>query len=411
LRVSSERGGLKISAIDEADCRIGLAETEQTWLSDDALRKGVAIRLGHAVVLFLREVALPPQRPEITADAYPGCSVETQTVRQLIATAAGSEVPVLILGESGVGKELVAKAIHAHGQRRQRPWQAVNMAALPETIAAAELFGSAKGAYTGAQARAGLFQAAHRSTLFLDEIGDTPPQVQAQLLRTLQEREVRVLGGAVVPVDVRVIAATDANVDLASSFRNALRQRLAGLTIPVAPLRDRLEDIGPQTLLALEAAGIDHPQAPIAGALENPAIAAYWARVFFDFLHQPWAGNARELAQTAVQQLLLSDEALEYSATASAWSVQASEEDLEAVYEASGFEPAETARRLGISRPSLYRKIDAHPRCRIATQVTDAELDAAVAEYGPDPTELSLRLKVSARGLIGRLRQRGYNPD
>jgi len=154
---------------------------------------------------------------------------------------------VLILGETGVGKELVARALHRHGPRSDGPFVAVNMANLPETLADAELFGSVKGAFTGAVNREGLFTRASGGVLFLDEIGDVPVEVQAKLLRVLDEREVRPLGSnRQRAVDVWVVAATNRNLARAveeGRFRQDLYYRLAQARIAIAPMRERPDDV------------------------------------------------------------------------------------------------------------------------------------------------------------------------
>ena len=156
-------------------------------------------------------------------------------LRRDIAVVAATPLAVLILGESGVGKEWLARAVHACSGRSRQPMVAVNLAAVPVDLAAAELFGSVRGAFTGARDRPGAFQRAHGGTLFLDEIADAPVAVQVQLLRALEQGEIQVLGGDAARVDVRVIAATDQSVGEERGFRAALRHRLAGYTLYLPP--------------------------------------------------------------------------------------------------------------------------------------------------------------------------------
>jgi DNA-binding NtrC family response regulator len=165
--------------------------------------------------------------------------------RELHAVAA-SDMPVLLLGETGVGKEHLARILHAWSRRQAAPFLAVNCAAIPADLLEAEMFGIAKGVATGVQERAGRFELAHRGTLFLDEIGDLPLSLQAKLLRALEDEEVRPLGGSPVSLDVRVVAAT--NGDLRAKmeegrFRADLYFRLAGAVLEVPPLRRRPEDM------------------------------------------------------------------------------------------------------------------------------------------------------------------------
>ncbi len=175
-------------------------------------------------------------------------SAAMQRVFQLARTAANSTSTILILGESGTGKELLARAIHAESPRAHAPFVEVSCAALTETLLESELFGHERGAFTGADARLkGTFELAQGGTIFLDEIGDISPKLQLDLLRVLEDRKVRRVGGAdVIPVDVRVIAATNKDLERAvagGSFRSDLFYRLNVIPITLPPLRDRREDI------------------------------------------------------------------------------------------------------------------------------------------------------------------------
>ncbi len=177
-----------------------------------------------------------------------GNSLAMRTVRERIVKVARSMAPVMVRGESGTGKELVAHALHANSHRKDGPWVAVNCGAIPENLLEAEFFGARKGAYTGAsQDREGFFQAAHGGTLFLDEIGDLPLAMQAKLLRAIQERCVRPLGGnQEESVDVRIVSATHKDLPAevaAGRFRQDLFYRLNVIDIDIPPLRERPEDL------------------------------------------------------------------------------------------------------------------------------------------------------------------------
>lgn len=177
-----------------------------------------------------------------------GQSKPMQKIFDMIKTIAKSDTTILIEGESGTGKELIARSIHQESERRSRPFVAINCGAIPETLLESELFGHVKGSFTGAIAdKRGLFQEAHGGTLFLDEISTISLPVQAKLLRAIQEREIRPVGGAHgFKIDVRIIAATNRpllSMIREKSFREDLYYRLAVIALTVPPLRDRKEDI------------------------------------------------------------------------------------------------------------------------------------------------------------------------
>lgn len=222
-------------------------------------------------------------------------------LREAIRSVAPTSSSVLILGETGTGKELVAKAIHEGSSRRKGPFVAVNAAALSDGLLESELFGHVRGAFTGALGdRQGFFQAAHGGTLFLDEIGDIPPSVQRRLLRVLQEKEVMPLGTSrPIPVDVRIVAAT--NRDLAASirsgeFREDLYYRLNVFRLEIPPLRQRPGDI--PLLVEAFLAGQQPRDEPQDGTCSPLAARALWAYT--------WPGNVRELFATLEGALIRS---------------------------------------------------------------------------------------------------------
>ena len=223
-------------------------------------------------------------------DALLGESASIQRVRDQIKDIAASDASVLLLGESGTGKELVARAIHADSARHRAPFVAVNCAAIPESLLESELFGHERGAFTGAtHKRPGLFVEATGGTLFLDEIGDVPPAVQAKLLRVLQDRTIRAVGGREeVRVDLRVVSAT--NRDLGSlieagKFREDLYYRLAVIPVRLPSLRERPEDI---PLLAR------HFLARAAAAVSK-LIEGFDTEAMTWLAAHRWPGNVREL--------------------------------------------------------------------------------------------------------------------
>jgi two-component system response regulator PilR (NtrC family) len=229
-----------------------------------------------------------------------GAHGSMQEVFRIVHKVARSASTVLIYGESGTGKELVARALHVMSDRRDRPFLAVNVAALPETILEAELFGYEKGAFTGADARKiGLFEQASGSTLFLDEVGELKRDLQVKLLRVLQEREILRVGGTEpVPVDARVVTATNRDLEQQvrqGSFREDLFYRLNVIPIALPPLRGRRTDI---PLLA-EHFLAKHGEP---GRVRKIAPEALEALVAY-----AWPGNVRELESVVERTLLLAD--------------------------------------------------------------------------------------------------------
>jgi two-component system nitrogen regulation response regulator GlnG len=230
-----------------------------------------------------------------------GRSAALLDVFKTIGRVAARDVPVLVTGESGTGKELVARAIHAASPRAARPFVAVNTAAIPRELLESELFGHERGAFTGAvAARVGRFREASGGTLFLDEIGDMPVELQAKLLRVLQEGEVTPLGASRTErVDVRIVAATHRDPDAAvrdGSFREDLLYRLRVVPIHIPPLRERRDDIPvlAEHFVARYAEGLaGGARALTQGALERLC--------GFD-----WPGNVRELENAIKRALVLS---------------------------------------------------------------------------------------------------------
>jgi transcriptional regulator with PAS, ATPase and Fis domain len=177
-----------------------------------------------------------------------GSSPKMQDAIDIVRKVSGSTATVLVIGESGTGKELIARATHYNSPRRTKPFIALNCAAIPENLFESELFGYEPGAFTGASSRhIGLFEAANSGTLFLDEIGDMPPMMQSKLLRVLQDKEIRRLGGKdPIRIDVRIITATNKELEKElgkGGFREDLYYRLKVVTIQLPPLRERKEDI------------------------------------------------------------------------------------------------------------------------------------------------------------------------
>lgn len=230
-----------------------------------------------------------------------GSSPALEFSLQLLERCADTDSTVLITGESGTGKELLARAVHRGSSRRNRPFVAVNCAALPEALVESELFGHAKGAYTGANnTRSGRVLAAQGGTLFLDEVGDLPLTAQSKLLRALQEREVTPVGSDTpVACDVRVVAATHrdlrAMVD-AGEFRLDLYYRLNVIRVHAAPLRERPEDIVP---LAEHFIAMFNERA-------GRSVKGITAQTAAVLTAHPWPGNVRELSNAIERAVVLS---------------------------------------------------------------------------------------------------------
>ena len=230
----------------EADCDPDL---RAAGAADVLLREAAAPETSTALLVErLGAIARPGGRRARILDTIIGDSREMQEVFALVECASRSRATVLVTGETGTGKELIARAVHDRSPRRQKPFVALNCAAFPETLLESELFGHTRGAFTGADRdRKGLFESADRGTIFLDEVGETSRPFQAKLLRVLQEREVRPLGGARARrVDVRVVAASNRDLwreAVREGFREDLYYRLAVFPIHVPPLRSRSTDI------------------------------------------------------------------------------------------------------------------------------------------------------------------------
>ena len=236
------------------------------------------------------------------SENFLGTSEALQKVLTIAQKAAKTDASVLLLGESGVGKEVFASYIHKNSPRAKKPFVAINMAAIPENLIESELFGFEKGAFTDAQqAKAGQFELANGGTLFLDEIGEMPYGVQAKLLRALQEKEVRRLGSSkVTKIDIRVIAATNANLDekiKKGEFREDLYYRLNTIPLHIPPLRERKDEI-------LTIANAMVTQNCVKYGFETKTFSQEAQK---ELLQYNWPGNIRELLSVVERSVILSE--------------------------------------------------------------------------------------------------------
>lgn len=426
-------GALRVSLPDTAmHCELdGQQRHGDFEIAPAAIDRGAMLIFGGVLALCLHRVRSLPDGLALSELA--GLSSAMLSVRRQIAQVARTELSVLVLGESGTGKERVAQAIHAQSRRSGAPLIAVNMAAMSESLAAADLFGTTRGAYTGAQAaRPGYWREADGATLFLDEVGDTPALVQPMLLRAIETGEFRPLGASRDErADVRLIAATDRNLD-AGAFNQPLLRRLEAFVIRLPALRERREDLGLLALRALQQDGdlTELPQLP-------PALLR--ALCLFD-----WPGNVRQLMHVMRRVALQSEMAAEgiswpavsellgtapppisTAATAAATSPgdpdlapapspasrsfrapsSVSEQELIAALDAAGWRLSQAAEALGVSRPSLYNLIRKHPQLRSADTVQAAEVEAALRAGHTELADLATHLRIPQDALRRRLEQ------
>ena len=378
--------------------RVGVEPSGQVWIEDldssngtflrgERLAAGVrtSILPGEAVTIGFTHIMVQRRRARATAGgavADDDAVVASEAMRQLYQlaeraaagrTAAGL-VNVLILGETGVGKEVLASWIHRHSPRAAGPFVCINCAALSENLLESELFGHEKGAFTGAtQAKPGLLEAAGRGTVFLDEIGEMPATLQAKLLRALENREVTRVGGlAARAIDVRFVAATNRDLEAevaAKTFRQDLYFRLNGLTLTIPPLRARPEEIEPLARRFLA-------QAAAAAGRGPPTLAA---DALARLRAHAWPGNIRELRNVVERALILGDG----EAIAAA--------DLPFGPSAAG----------GAAAPPELAGLSA------AEQTERQHIVDVMAEMGGNQTRAARKLKIARGTLIERLKRYG----
>lgn len=341
--------------------RLGAVDHLTKPIGPDGLAD-VLVRMLQAAPVAAGLTAAPAQ------DAFIGSSAAMRAVQKSIGLLADGTASVLITGETGTGKEVVARSIHQHGRRGAHPFVAINCAAISAELLESQLFGHVRGSFTGAVAdRLGSFREADRGTLFLDEIGDMNLGMQAKLLRVLQERQVSPVGGKPVAIDVRIISATHHNLTDAvrdGSFREDLFYRLGVVPLALPPLRERLADLLPLAEHFLALATPDEPPRQL-----SPEAAAR-------LLSHAWPGNVRELRNAMervaalVRQPVIDASGLDFLRPEAArpgidWldgELPAAVARLEAemirrALQACGGSRTDAARRLGIHRQLLYEKL------------------------------------------------------
>ncbi|HEX8433708.1 sigma-54 dependent transcriptional regulator [Archangium sp.] len=449
------RGGVRLLVPEDGTAVRVAGQSLVGWreFSPEELAVGVPLELAERVVLLLHPASSTPETGPGDLGMV-GQGEGVRRVREDVARVADLDVPVLIRGETGSGKELVARAVHQNSKRRAGPFISVNLGALSKELVSAELFGARKGAYTGAAGdREGFFRAAHGGTLFLDEVGEAPPEVQVALLRVLETGEVFPVGGsAPVRVDVRLLTATDANLEeriRQGLFKAPLLHRLAGFEIQVPPLRERREDIGPLFMhfarQELETTG-EVQRLSSADPRAEPWLPASLA---VRLVRYAWPGNIRQLRNVA-RQLVIGSRGLPYlrvdarleqeldsaaapgptprapSATASAPPEEpesvddkaarrkpsdVGEQELLEALRASSWDLKATADRLGIPRSSVYVLIDKSSLIRTARDLSPEEISTCFQECQGDLDRMVRRLEVSKRALQRRVRELGLGAD
>jgi two-component system nitrogen regulation response regulator GlnG len=411
-------------------------------LDPKALASGVTLELAERVVLLLHLVE-PVEKAEAEELGMVGQSAAVRRVRQHVLQVADLDVPVLIRGETGTGKELVARALHQHGKRRKGPFVSVNLGAIPKELAASELFGAERGAYTGAtQSREGFFRAAQGGTLFLDEVAEASSEVQALLLRVLETGEMFAVGGRTpIKTQVRLVAATDAHLEeqiQQGNFKAPLLHRLAGYEIRVSPLRERREDLG---LLLLHFARQELEPLGELGRLEGQDPSAEpWlpAALASRLVRYSWPGNIRQL-RNVTRQLVISSRGLsslqvdpqlekELSTQPPAPLAsptptpspkappearrkpsEVSEEEMMAALRQHGWDLAAASNQLGITRASLYNLMKKSSQARTAKDLSVEQIRESYRECHGDLELMSQRLEVSLRALQRRVRELGLD--
>ncbi|WMW79795.1 sigma 54-interacting transcriptional regulator [Undibacterium cyanobacteriorum] len=414
--------------------------TDPICLSAEQIETGAIIALGRAVYLCIHWMRCLPKDNGI--DGFIGVGSSAIMARDLIRLAAASDSSVLLLGETGTGKEVAARGIHQLSKRAGQRMVSVNMAALNESLAAADLFGASKGAYTGAQtARTGFFAEAEGSTLFLDEIGNTPSSIQPMLLRVLETGEYRPLGATRDnKSNARLITATDQDL-YHSSFNHALVRRLESFIIRIPPLRARREDIGLLMVHILNQHGsgtVDASHLPanfidaalnydwpgnirqLGNVLKRAALSLQMGEVpvLANMIETPRlqsVENASQLRKIQAPQNIEDVLAAASKITsASATPIERkklrdlSEEDVISAMEKHAWTIQYAAEDLGISRPSMYKLIESNKQIRRVEQIPADELRSQFDNAAGEVEKCASLLKTPSEALRRHLKGLGW---
>jgi len=434
LRIARDGAALCVLRPEKAAVEVnGVALEADRKLRPEELETGVVILVGKDLALWVGWMELPGSTQKIAG--LIGESAAMLKVREQIHRVADLDVPVLLRGATGVGKELVAAAIHKRSRRATGAYVAVNVAGFPASMAASELFGHTRGAFTGAfEARDGYFAQANGGSLFLDEIGDVSFDVQALLLRAVQEGVIQPLGGKTRQVDVRLIAATDSDLESAVArreFREPLLRRFS-YEVRVPPLRERRDDIGLLFfhLLRERLKMTGEAQRLTADADGEPFVpAGYVARMaLYD-----WPGNVRELANVALKFAIENRGRARTQVGEELWAAirprasagdvhelappprpperdeparsAPTDEDILEALRAEGFKRERAAKRLGVSKSFLYRRLIGTAHAPKADGISTEDIKAALSECAGDLPRAAERLRISVPALRLQLRR------
>lgn len=434
ISVMSDGG---ISVVNTSDSVEVVAESEvlgpTRTFSSAEFERGIVLTLADSVALLLHPLYFLRHHPDLLGII--GYSESIQRLRSAILNVADLDIPVLLQGESGVGKELVASAIHQYGRRKNKPYICVNMSAIPGSLAASELFGYTKGAFSGAERNhSGYFSDAEGGTLFLDEIGETSLGVQSTLLRAIENKILQPLGGRTRNIDVRILAATDSDLERAADqglFRRPLLQRLSGYQIKIPPLRQRRDDIGRLFVhfLRCELEAIGQTD-----CLRERSPGRTWipAGLIAQLVRYQWPGNVRQLQNVARQLVISNRDSEEFCADSVLSDLlkreetsheQATPVSRNRVRKRAARELADqeilhvlrhhrfnlnlTCSELGVSRNWLNKYIERCPHLRKAKDIGIEEISRCAAECGNDINAMADRLQVSTRGLQLQMKRLG----